>query len=800
MKRAIYTFLLGLSAVFFNTTQVQAAIVYTDIPDGVPMGIDFNQDGSDEFTVDQWGMMNPGDYIDYWAAGADNNIHALGTMAADWDVPECVAAGYTIDASGNWIGAGDCAINGWGGTNSSITPGVDTYIAMTFNLTGLGSNIYYGWVRINVAANGDVTYKDYAYNDTPGTAINAGDMGSTNVPVTSITVQGQGGATTVASTGTLQMLEAVLPANATDPSVSWSVTNGTGTATISASGLLTGGAAGTVTVVATANDGSTVTGSTVITITSTNIPVNSISVQGQGGATTVATAGTLQMVESVLPANATDPSVTWSVTNGTGTATISASGLLTGTTAGTVTVVATANDGTAVTGSAVITVTSTNIPVNTITVQGQGGATTVASGGTLQMIESVLPANATDPSVTWSVTNGTGTATISASGLLTGGTGGTVTVVASANDGSGVTGSTVITVTTSTTIPVSSITVQGQGGVTSVISAGGTLQMTAAVLPANATDPSVTWSVMNGTGTATISGLGILSGGNPGTVTVVATANDGSGVTGTAQITVDPIMVNFINVTGQGGTTTANLGSTLQMVATVLPSNATNQNVTWSVNNTSVATIDQNGVLTPVSNGLVMVIATATDGTGVTGQVLMNVPPILVQSINVTGTGGATSISTAGGTLQMIATILPANASDQSVTWSVDDASIATISAGGLLTGVSDGQVEVTATANDGTGISGMTTITVVNQTQVSILENNTISIDLYPNPATDVVYVNGEDITELIVYNLQGAVVFSDANFSGVSMLSVNSWESGVYFIHVKTTHGWTQKRLFVQ
>ena len=62
------------------------------------------------------------------------------------------------------------------------------------------------------------------------------------------------------------------------------------------------------------------------------------------------------------------------------------------------------------------------------------------------MSATVLPANAIDKTVTWSVTPGTGTATISSSGLLTAATNGTVTVVATANDGSKVTGSKVITI------------------------------------------------------------------------------------------------------------------------------------------------------------------------------------------------------------------------------------------------------------------------------------------------------------------------------------------------------------------
>lgn len=84
---------------------------------------------------------------------------------------------------------------------------------------------------------------------------------------------------------------------------------------------------------------------------------------------------------------------------------------------------------------------------------------------------------------------------------------------------------------------ITSITVTGAGDATTVKN-GSTLQMSAAVLPANATDKSVTWSLTNGTGTATIAEAGLLTGTGLGTVTVKATANDGSGVSGTEQITV----------------------------------------------------------------------------------------------------------------------------------------------------------------------------------------------------------------------------------------------------------------------
>jgi len=85
--------------------------------------------------------------------------------------------------------------------------------------------------------------------------------------------------------------------------------------------------------------------------------------------------------------------------------------------------------------------------ITAITVTGTGNVTTVGDGLTLQMLAAVAPLNPTDATVTWSVVNGTGTATISVGGLLTATGAGDVTVIATANDASGVTGSLVITIT-----------------------------------------------------------------------------------------------------------------------------------------------------------------------------------------------------------------------------------------------------------------------------------------------------------------------------------------------------------------
>ena len=93
------------------------------------------------------------------------------------------------------------------------------------------------------------------------------------------------------------------------------------------------------------------------------------------------------------------------------------------------------------------------------------------------------------------------------------------------------------------------------------------------------------------------------------------------------------------------------------------------------------------------------------------------VAPTLVELIDVWGTGGATTISSEAGTLQMLKKTLPVNATDTTCVWRVvNGTGTATISITGLLTATSDGTVDARATANDGSEIYGEEEITISNQ------------------------------------------------------------------------------------
>jgi uncharacterized protein YjdB len=621
---------------------------------------------------------------------------------------------------------------------------------------------------LNAVDNGTVTARATANDGSGiyGTLII--NISNQVVPVTGITIAGAGGATMITTdNGSLQLSAAVLPANSTDKTVTWSLVNGTDLAAISSTGLVSAVDNGTITVRATANDGSGVYGTLVITISNQFIPVIGITVAGSGGRSSITTDnGTLQLIAMVLPANATNKTVSWSLVNGNVQAIINADGRVTAIDNGIVTVSATAADGSGVYGTLEITISNQVIPVTTITVSGAGGKNTITNdNGSLQLITAVLPANATNKTMRWSLVNGTGQASINSTGLVTAIDNGMVTARATAVDGSGIYGILEIAVSNQI-VPVTGITVMGSGGATIIASDNGSLQLSAAIFPSYATNKTVTWSLVNGSGKATINSAGHVTAVDNGTVTAMATANDGSGVFATLVITIynQVIPVTAISVTGSGGSSTiSNDNGTLQLSASVVPSNATDNSVTWSlVNGTGLATINTTGLVTAINNGTITARATANDGSGVYGNLVIPISNQSgpVTSITVTGAGGATTITTDNGSLQLNAVLSPANATVKTVTWSfVNGAGLATINSSGLVSAVDNGTITVRATANDGSGVFG---------TMVIIISNQVIAV-------TGIILTGENGATTIRAYN--GSLQVSEAVFPANATDKTVTW-----------------------
>jgi len=182
--------------------------------------------------------------------------------------------------------------------------------------------------------------------------------------------------------------------------------------------------------------------------------------------------------------------------------------------------------------------------------------------------------------------------------------------------------------------------------------------------------------------------------------------------------TSSTILVSSITVTSSGSSISTN-GQTMQMSATVLPSNAANKGVAWSVSDTSLASIDQTGLLTPLKNGNVIVTATAMDGSNVKGTktITLSNQTIKITDLMLSTSTGSTTLKKGGYTMTIIPTITPSNATNQTITWSVDSTKYATIDNNGVLTSksISGKTVIVTATTTDGSNITRTIEIMITN-------------------------------------------------------------------------------------
>uniref|UniRef100_UPI00054D721F beta strand repeat-containing protein n=1 Tax=Flavobacterium succinicans TaxID=29536 RepID=UPI00054D721F len=255
-----------------------------------------------------------------------------------------------------------------------------------------------------------------------------------------------------------------------------------------------------------------------------------------GGATTVCVGATTAAFTNTTAGG------TWTIANGTGTATINASGVVSGVTAGTVTVEYT------VTTSGCSTKVTTPLTINALPVVAAiaGGATTVCVGATTAAFTNTTAGG------TWTIANGTGTATINASGVVSGVTAGTVTVEYTVTtSGCSTKVTTPLTINALPAKPTASATLQPTCAVVA-----GTITITAP------TGVGMTYSIDGSTYTNTTGVFNLLA---AGTYSVTAKSSEGC-----VSLASDPIVISNVicaqddTISGGNGTTgTSNAGNVL---------------------------------------------------------------------------------------------------------------------------------------------------------------------------------------------------------------------------------------------
>ena len=303
------------------------------------------------------------------------------------------------------------------------------------------------------------------------------------------------------------------------------------------------------------------------------------------------------LTATVAPVDAANKKVTW-MSGNEAVATVDANGKVTGVKAGEATITVTTEDG-GKTASCKVTVKDAVVAVTGVTLNKSD--LSLETGASETLTATVAPADATNKKVTWKSSDAA-VATVDANGKVTGVKAGEATITVTTEDG-GKTASCRVTVSDKE-VKVTGITLAALA-----IYVGESKAITATVKPDDATNKELTWKSSD-TAVATVDATGKVTGKKTGSATITATAQDGSGVSGSCTVTVlSP--VKKVTVEPANLTLGQNKSYTLKATVEVFGSGI-DTGVTWTSSDTTIATVDATGKVTAKDKvGTVTITATS---------------------------------------------------------------------------------------------------------------------------------------------------------------------------------------------
>ncbi len=194
------------------------------------------------------------------------------------------------------------------------------------------------------------------------------------------------------------------------------------------------------------------------------------------------------------------------------------------------------------------------------------------------------------------------------------------------------------------------------------------------------------------------------------------------------------IRINVSQVTIQSG-------GQYQLSAIIMPSNSS-KTLKWSSSNSSVASVNNNGLVTGRNSGTATITCTTTDGSNLSASCTVTVAQ-LISSISMQG-----NLEIYTGNCQRLSiTITPSNATTKGLRWSSSNNNVASVN-DGVVTGIEPGTATVTCVTTDGSKKSASCTVVVkqgvtgitLNKTNVTLGVGNSaqLTASVYPSNASN--------------------------------------------------------------
>ena len=349
-------------------------------------------------------------------------------------------------------------------------------------------------------------------------------------------------------------------------------------------------------------------------------------------------------------------------------------------------------------------------------------ASSVVVGESLQIAAKVLPENATNATLKWKITPENILKPTATAGQFTAQQVGEALVRAEAADGSGVSAECKVVVKPRLVQSISLNATQKE------LIIGDAFSLTATAMPENATNRNVIWKLVSGDA-ITLSADGVIHAKKVGEALVRAEAADGSGITAECKVVVKPRLVQAISLNATQKSLI--IGDSFTLTATAMPENATNRNIVWKLVSGDAISLSNTGIIQAKKVGEALVRAEAVDGSGITAECKVIVKPRLVQAISLKLEKDTVAV---GEHFTVTADVLPKNATNSTLQWSVSDPLLLKHLGAGSFEALKTGSATITAQARDGSKQEASCRIEIVPPTALK----KAVAADVAPQVSVD--------------------------------------------------------------
>ena len=419
----------------------------------------------------------------------------------------------------------------------------------------------------------------------------------------------------------------------------------------------------------------------------------------------VAIRDTVQIGVVVTPEDASTDCFEWSSSD-PAVATVDQNGIVTAVSDGYATITAKVPYGSV---SASCTISAYTVNANGVTIA--DGENILAVGESIDLDPVFDPVNTTNQNVIWSSSNET-IASVDDDGVVTGHKQGTVTITVQTEDG-GFTATKDITVIQ----PVTGISLDEEE---ISLAIRDSRQLKASITPEDATNKTVIWT-SNNEEVAKVDDTGFVTVLSEGTAVITVTTEDG-GLTAQCTVTGYAVPVAGITVIEEDSSSEIEFGRTGNIQISFEPENATDQDLTWSSSDESIAVVDENGVVTAVGEGPVTITATSDDGGFKASKEIV----IFYKHLTSLSFSEDSAEVLKTNTVELTPVYEPADASNKKVTWKSSDESVATVDETGKVTAIEGGTAVISVTSEDGNLTAEITVHVIVKAEKVEIVSDVT--------------------------------------------------------------------------